>query len=333
MSNPLAAAKAALAWRIERATSGRHLFGDARQLIGDYRKHFGRAPNLVNPSRFSEHMMRMMLTRDGRSELRARMTDKALVKDIIRERAGQAFVVPTIAVLRNMREVESYRFPDDCVVKPTHLSGQVIVRRPGDGPVDLGLIRRWFATNYYDRCREPAYRTLVPKVLVEERLHEAGHYVPLDYKVFCFRGIPAFIQVDEGRFIEHRRAYYSPSWQRLPFLMQKPALHRDVPQPAKLEEMLLAASRLSSGLSFLRVDFYALGERLAVGELTHFPEAGFTHFDPPEADGAAGRFFRNPELDPHAVFAGFAPQHPDHPVHKSANDEFLAPLGQDTTSR
>ena len=324
---------APLAWRVERFLGGRSYAAELIAAVAGFRRHFSRWPNLVRPRDFSEHMARLMLTRDGRSDLRARMTDKELVKDIVRARVGDAFVVPTLAVLRDMAAVDAYAFPADCVVKPTHLSGHVIVRRDGEPAIDRTLVRRWFATNYYDRCREPVYRNLAPKVMVEQRLNDRERFVPLDFKVFCFHGVPAFVQVDEGRFVEHRRAYYSPGWRRLPFLMQKPSLDRPVERPRRLDDMLAAAARLSDGMSFLRVDFYALGDALKVGELTHFPEAGFTHFDPPVADRIAGRFFREPTLDAERAFAGLVPLHPQGKKHDGPADVFLAPLVDEPADR
>ena len=55
------------------------------------------------------------------------------------------------------------------MIKPTHLSGHLIIKKEEDG-VDLEKIKKWFSMNYYDRSREANYKTLVPKVIVEEMI-------------------------------------------------------------------------------------------------------------------------------------------------------------------
>jgi hypothetical protein len=48
--------------------------------------------------------------------------------------------------------------------------------------------------------------------------------------------------------------------------------------------MRALAERLSERFEFVRVDLYAIGDRIVVGELTHYPAAGNKAFDPPEWD-------------------------------------------------
>ena len=44
------------------------------------------------------------------------------------------------------------------------------------------------------------------------------------------------------------------------------------------------AERLGQETDFVRVDLYLLSDRVAVGELTSFPAAGDSYFDPAEYD-------------------------------------------------
>ena len=67
------------------------------------------------------------------------------------------------------------------------------------------------------------------------------------------------------------------------------------------------AERLAAPFEFMRVDFYVLGDRLLVGELTHSPGAGFGRFYPPEFSEqlAAHWVPREPSSSP--AVAGGAP--------------------------
>jgi hypothetical protein len=62
----------------------------------------------------------------------------------------------------------------------------------------------------------------------------------------------------------------------------------EVPLPAGFPRMRELAERLASGFDFVRVDLYALGDRIVVGELTHYPTGGNKSFDPPEWDARLG---------------------------------------------
>lgn len=271
--------------------------GDLVFSVADYHRILGRYPNLITPARFTEHLLRLMLSRDGRSALRAEISDKELVKAYVERRLGPGFTPKTIAVLRTADEVLSYRYPSECVIKPTHMSGKVVTRSRGVPEPDRAKIARWLGRNYYDHAREPNYRSLQPKIIVEELLTEPQQTWARDYKVFCFFGEPKFIGVDGDRFVDHRRNLYSPAWRELPFAMDHPRLFAAVPCPARLEEMLDAAARLAAGLSFVRIDFYLLPAAMLVGELTNFPLACRSRFVPDRADVLLGRLFRTPNAE------------------------------------
>jgi len=281
--------------------------GDCVWSIDDYRRIFGRFPNLLAPRRFSEHLLRLKLSRDARSELRARISDKEFVKTYVETKLGNSFTPTTIAVLRSKREALHFRYPDTCIIKPTHMSGEVIIRNGEMREPDPAKIARWFDSNYYNAAREPNYRRLSPKVMVEERLVSSGQHSIPDYKVFCFHGQPKIIQVDADRYVRHRRSFYSPNWRVLPFGMIYPRLAEPVPRPARLSEMLDAAKRISVDFTFVRVDFYLLDSAILVGEITNFPEACRTRFEPDQADLLAGRLFVDSGADVERLFHAILP--------------------------
>jgi hypothetical protein len=288
----------AIAWRVDRLPE--HPLADAVVAAWSYRERRGAWPNLVRPRRFNERLLRMMVTDEGRSPLRARISDKELVKQFIRERVGDRYNVATFAVLRSEADVRGYAFPDDCVVKPTHASGLVEFRQGGVPEVDRDALIRWLRINYYREYREPNYRSLEPKIIVEELLREDGQRIPRDYKVFCFHGVPGFVMVNEGRFASLHKTLDSPQWELLPFRLDCP--QHDIPRPPNLDEMLDVSRRLAAGLSFVRVDLFSPGNDLRVGELTNFPDACGVPFDTPRSDEAAGRFFDEPHLPARQVF-------------------------------
>ena len=202
--------------------------------------------------------------------------DKEHVKDFVAARVGRRHAVETLAVIRRAEDVDAHEFPADCCIKPTHLSGNVILRQNGAG-IDRAEIKRWFSLNHYERSRELQYRDMRPKVIVEPLIGDPATL--RDYKVFCHRGEPRVIQIDTDRFGDHRHSYFTPDFEELPFAIDVPRVEEPIERPAELEEMLEIARRLSEPFGFCRVDFY-ISDRVYVGEITHHHNNGHSVFLP-----------------------------------------------------
>jgi hypothetical protein len=235
---------------------------------------------------FNDALHRIKTSDEIMDPVRSFTSDKELVKDYVTAKIGARHNIPTLAVLRSMEEVRAYGFPRRCVIKPTHLSGRVILRRDGE-PIDMAVIEDWFGRNYYHSSREANYRYLAPKVIVEPFVFDNDN--PNDYKFFCHGGRAGLIQVDADRKTLHTRCFYDRDWKKLPFSMTYPMLEGDVPRPANLEEMLELAGTLSAGIGFVRVDFYSDGEQAFVGEITHVHGSGREHFVPRDSEAVASR--------------------------------------------
>ena len=279
-----------------------------------YRKRFGRRPDLASPGAFSERIVALMLSMDGRSEIRGQVTDKDLVKRFVAERLGHEAAPATLAVLESAAAVREFRYPERCAIKATHDSGSHVFRRAGE-PIDIERIVSWFGRNYYFELREPSYRFLQPKVIVEELLGRDGEDLP-DFKLFCFHGVPAFIQMDTTRFVDHRRSFYSPRWHELDLQVTYPACTTLVPRPADLDTMLDYAAKLSKGFSFLRVDLYSVDGRLLVGELTNYPDGGIGDFASREAAVRVGSLFDDPGQEIESL-VGLSLREQEAPAHAS----------------
>jgi hypothetical protein len=251
----------------------------------DFKRVHGRDP-VSGATMINDYLYRLRTSREIESPLRVTVSDKELVKGFITQHVGNQFNVPTIAVLRSYMEAVRFKYPGQCVIKPTHASAQVILRRDAE-KINLGAIDSWFDLNFYHVARERNYRKLKPKVIVEPLIF--GQFAPEDFKVFCWRGVPRFIQVDISRFGKHVRAYFDPEWKRLPFTMNYPAAEASVARPPALDVMLELAAKLSTPFAFIRVDFYARDSQVMVGELTNCPEAGRCVFEPVSAELTASR--------------------------------------------
>ena len=112
-----------------------------------------------------------------------------------------------------------------------------------------------------------------------------------DYKFFCFNGKVRFFKVDFGRFVEHHANYYDTDGKLLDFGEQAffPYLSFKIELPENINEMILLAERLSTGIPFLRVDFYNVNGKIFFGELTFYPASGMLPWTTEEADMKIGK--------------------------------------------
>ncbi len=198
-------------------------------------------------------------------------SDKEYLKFYVTAKVGKQHAVPTLAVLHSFSEVQKYQFEASSVIKPTHMSGEVIFFNNADD-LDTARVRNWFSVNYYNWTRERNYKYLIPKVIVEPVIFPGMRCD--DYKVFCLNGRPKFIKVEIDRNGDHQQALYTPDWQRVPASFStnrsKPSL-LEIAKPENLPTILHIAQELSRDFSFIRVDCYTDGKTVYVGELTNVP--------------------------------------------------------------
>lgn len=230
----------------------------------------------------NDFLYRIKTTDEIINPLRVFISDKEFVKIFVKAVVGDQYNVPTIKVLHTFEEVEKYAFPSDCCIKPTHLCGEVILRR-NNSVVDYAKIDQWFKNSHYQVNREANYKTLKHKVIVEPLVFGSDN--PNDYKFLCFNGRPGLIQVDIDRYGDHTRNYYDPEWNKMPFTLISNSI-RDVTidRPKNFDQMLTVARDLSSHFNLVRIDLYSNGEECVVGEITNCHGNAWERFTPDSAE-------------------------------------------------
>jgi hypothetical protein len=204
-------------------------------------------------------------------------------------------------------------------VKPTHGSGAVLAISP-DAPADAvvpdpgedwvcrfvrpeavdperleRLAAGWLARLHgHGPNFEWAYGLVPRRILVEELLTGPDGSPPDDYKLFVFNGQCRFVQFDANRFVRHAQAFFDRDWRQLHFHTGCPPAEPVPSRPAHLAEMIEVAERIGRDTDMVRVDFYLVGDRIVVGELTSYPGAGTTRFCPPSYDAEFGRYWTVP---------------------------------------
>jgi hypothetical protein len=238
---------------------------------------------------FNDYLYKIKTSSEILNPLRVFISDKEFVKLYVKAIVGDIYNVPTLAIIDNLAEVESFPFPEICCIKPTHASGHLILRTHGE-PVDVQEIRSWMSINYYKKFRELNYKFLKPKIIVEPLIF--GDVDPTDYKFFCFKGRPRFIQVDLNRRVSHTKDFFDLTWNRLNFsILPVKSAQYSIPMPMNFDSMVTIATKLSENFSFIRVDLYSDGNSIYVGELTNLHHNADGFFEPRAAEFSLDWFF------------------------------------------
>ncbi len=254
--------------------------------------YFGTWPNYRRPRTFNEHIQAYMLRcRDPLLHIAA---DKIATRDYVAQQTSASYLVPMLGVWSDADAVPLAALPRPYVLKPTAASGLVLMLPAGDKrePEQIRqVLRRWLRRDYSLLHREWCYYGLKRRIVAEMMLTDEDGAVPPDYKAYVIGGAVRFIQVDRGRFSNHTRNIYDADWRTLParWTLRK---HAPDPRPACLEELVVVAETLARPFEFLRVDFYVVGGKLYIGELTNYPGAGFEKFIPRSYANVIGAFWK-----------------------------------------
>lgn len=260
-----------------------------------YRKNFGKWPNLRNPKTFNEKLNWLKL--NDHNPQYTKMVDKFAVKDYVAEKIGTEYVIPTYGVWDRAEDIDFDALPKKFVLKATHDSGRVIIcndKSKLDREWAIEAMRQSLKRNFYAVTREWPYKDVKPRIIAEILLETNEDGGVPDYKFFCFNGKVKFLKVDVGRFTDHRANYYDKDFKLLEFREAVFELSPDssVKRPSHLDEMIRLAEILADKMRFVRVDFYEVDDKVYFGEITFFPGSGMHVFDPEYADEMVGSYLR-----------------------------------------
>jgi hypothetical protein len=246
-----------------------------------FKRRFGRRLNLTAPRTFNEKLHWLML--HYRIPEMSQLADKYEVRTYVATRVGDWLLNDLYGVWDDPSTLMFDQLPESFVLKVTSGSGQNILCRD-KSRLNVESTRRqlaeWMRRSEYWGVREWAYKNIKPRIICERFLRDEQGGIPDDYKFFCFDGEPHFVQIDIDRFTNHRRDLFDLEWKLLPFRLGYASSGRDIPRPGNLEQMISVARALSRGFPFVRVDLYAIRERVFFGEMTWYPEGGLGRFSP-----------------------------------------------------
>lgn len=244
-------------------------------------------PHLGNPRSFSEKVVsRMLYDRNPRWTI---LSDKLSMREHVANIIGDEFMIPVLWSGDNPEEIPFSTLPPKYVIKTNHACSYNIIvkdKTPVDQKEIQHLLKSWLGINF---CEDTflgaawAYKNIKPMIIVEEFVDDDGK-VPLDYKFFCFSGYAEYLLITFDRHEAPYEKHFTRKFVPLDLWNGYRQYPRCVERPKNYEQMISLAESLAQGFDFIRVDFYNVGGRIYVGELTCYPAGGLARFIPREYD-------------------------------------------------
>lgn len=249
-----------------------------------FKKATGYDLNLDNPQTFNEKIQWLKLY--YRDPLMTKCADKVGVRDYVKEKIGEEYLVPIIGIYNSADEIDFDALPNKFVAKVNWGSGQNIIVTD-KSKLDIKEARQklsnWMKpeNNHYYDFFEWCYKDIEPKIIVEEFLDGVDDLI--DYKFFCYNGEPKNMFLVQSRSEGKDKMtfnFFDCDFNPLPFTRLYNRSEEKIEKPALWDEMIKVSKILAETFPFVRVDFYMLNNQLKIGELTFYPGNGTETFEP-----------------------------------------------------
>ncbi len=281
------------------ASLGKIPFPDKAFQKWDYKIHTGRKLNLRHPVTFQEKLQWMKYY--YRNPELTRLVDKYEVRDYVREKIGEEYLVPLYGVYDGWEEIDFSTLPNEFVIKCTHDSGSVVIctdKNSFDFESARKKIEAGLARNQFYLSREWPYKNVKPRIIIEKYLKDMATDDLPDYKFFCFEGKVRILESNTERQSSTgtKTDFYTSDFELIKMREKGyPNSNKIHSKPTKFEEMKQFAELLSSNYPFLRVDFNYADNSFYFGELTLYHCGGRMLFEPDEYNKMLGDMISLPE--------------------------------------
>ncbi|MDR0678426.1 MAG: hypothetical protein LBF44_02725 [Holosporaceae bacterium] len=237
-----------------------------------------------------------------KSPVTSHIGNKYFAKKYIAQAVGENHVAKLLGIWDNPKDIEWNILPRRFVLKAVrgHYGKQVILVKDKN-KIDIAAT----VQKLEEFCKTSGMHRITGKHVLAEEYFESsdGTGGVTDYKFFCSRGKALFaycLAIDDSDICdmdEKSFSFYSvPEWKRLPIVCLN---HQQnlIPPPRHLTKMIELAEKLSRPFPLIRVDFYEIGDRVIVGELTEDSGGAQYVLSPVIWDFKLGEMFDVPTLE------------------------------------
>lgn len=219
-----------------------------------------------------------------RDPLYIKCADKYTVREYVKKCGCGNTLNELYAVYDNESKIDFEALPNRFAMKCVHGCGSNLIcddKTKLNYKVVKKQFGKWLSKKIGNVSGEKHYNLIKPRIIVEKNLVGDDGILPIDYKFYCFNGVPKCVCVfaDRGT-VEHgtTRCYFDLEWNWLDYCTTK---YKTSPErfkkPESLEQMIKTAEMLAKPFPFVRVDLYQVEGKVVFGELTFTPAGGKSH--------------------------------------------------------
>ena len=158
-------------------------------------------PHLKNPKKFNEKMTNLKLTYKD-NQLVSQCADKYGVREYVKSKGLEHILNELYLICNNPDEIDFDKLPDKFALKCTHGCGYNIIcndKSKLDIKETKTKLNKWLKEKYGLATQELHYLNIKPRIICEKYLCDENGKLPLDYKIYCFNGVPKCILVCSER--------------------------------------------------------------------------------------------------------------------------------------
>lgn len=251
-----------------------------------------------NPQTFNEKLQWLKLY--DRNPEYTKMVDKYEAKKYVASILGEEYIISTIGIYNSFDEIDFEKLPNKFVMKCTHDSGGIVICKDKtklDKSTAKKKIEKSLKTNYYYCGREWPYKSIRPRIIIEEYMEDKITKKIIDYKFFTFNGKPKIMYVSDNSHSENQHCcFYDMNYKKLDIKRKDyQEFEKEIKQPNNFSKMIEFSRILSKNIPHVRVDWYEINGKLYFGELTFFTCSGFIPFENEEWDYKIGKMLKLPD--------------------------------------
>lgn len=264
-----------------------------------YYLRFGHKLDLENPTTFNEKMQWIKLY--DRRDLYTQLVDKFAVRDFIRDRIGEEYLIPLLGKWDRAEDIDFDSLPERFVLMCNHDSGSVTICKDKscfDQKAARRKLSRHLRQGTYRFGREWPYKSVKPCVIAEQYMEDQETGELRDYKFYTFGGKVRAVMVSSNRQNREKQTtfdYFDENYNWMDYQWGNPNAAVKPEKPKRFETMKILAEMLSQNIPHVRVDFYEVNGKVYFGEMTFFDGSGFAKIEPSSWDAVLGGWLTLPK--------------------------------------
>lgn len=262
-----------------------------------YKKIYNKSLNLKNPKLLSEKLFRSILYDNNLHK--ETLSDRLKAKEYAAKHLPELRTAKVYQICSKFEDIDFSQCPKSFVIKTNHSwKSHILVEDKNKITQETyndykKYYQNVLGINYaYFSILELQYKNIIPRLYIEEYLGENTQesYIK-EYEVYCFNGIPEFINYivspisgfDKSKIDSNKSRIFDSNWNKADFCIRFNDELED-PDSENKNLILTFAEKLSQNFEFVRIDFLEVGNQLYFGEFTFSPYGGFIKFCPEKYD-------------------------------------------------